>query len=216
MYTPASFAEKDATRIRRLLEDHAFGSLVTNDTESRPEVSHLPLLGDFDGDDRLLRLRGHLARANPQASHLADGDAVLAIFHGPHAYVSPRHYDADFAVPTWNYAVVHVQGVVHIHTDADHVAGILDDLVNQYEPKAGGWRADWQDERATTLLQAVVAFDIDVHEVQAKFKLNQNRPASDQRAVASALGTSSRETERETARLMLEELGKDPSSEPTG
>jgi transcriptional regulator len=120
--------------------------------------------------------------------------------------VSPRHYDADFAVPTWNYAVIHAYGVVQRHDDDDVTRALLDDLVDDYESGPAGWRADWQDERSQGLLKAIVSFDIDVLRLEAKFKLNQNRPEADQRSVAAALLGSDHGLSRETGQLMLDLL----------
>ena len=167
-------------------------------------ASHLPFLSCFDATGKLIRLRGHLARANPQVDDLAVETQILTIFQGPHAYVSPRHYDTDFAVPTWNYAVIHAYGVVQLHDDDDVTRGLLDDLVDDYESGPAGWRADWQDERSEGLLRAIVSFEIDVLRVEAKFKLNQNRPETDQRAVAAALLGSDHELDRDTGQLMLD------------
>lgn len=217
MYVPGSFVQNDRQSIRRLLLDNAFGILVTPDGMATPQASHLPMLPEFDTDGALCRLHCHLARANPQARALADGAAALAIFCGPHAYVSPRHYEAEFAVPTWNYAVIHVSGCVTLVTNPDQVRALLDDLVSAYEPEPPlGWQADWQDERADPLLEAIVAFTIDVRQVQAKFKLNQNRSAADQLAVATALAASDREAEQQTARLMLQQLGDHRGAAPSG
>ncbi len=204
MYIPASFDCNDADAIRDLLVDNAFGILVSSDDTGQSIASHLPFVPRFDEQGRLFQLGGHLARANPQACGLSKpGQSLLAIFQGPHAYVSPRHYDADFAVPTWNYAVVHVIGAVTVHTDAQATRTLLDELVTCYEPEQDGWQADWQDERADGLLKAIVGFDIDVTRVEAKFKLNQNRSDADQRSVAAALLDSKRESDRQAGQLML-------------
>jgi predicted FMN-binding regulatory protein PaiB len=99
MYTPSSFRAQDAERIFAFVDRYGFGALVSP-AASGVQVSHLPFVLDRrDGGETLLR--GHLARANPHAEVL-DGSGV-AIFTGPHCYVTPRWYATSPAVPTWNY-----------------------------------------------------------------------------------------------------------------
>jgi transcriptional regulator len=206
VYIPRSFDCDDSVVIRNLLEKHSFGVLVTTTASGQALASHLPFLPCFDATGKLVCLRGHLARANPQVDDLATQAEILTIFQGPHAYVSPRHYDTGFAVPTWNYAVIHAYGCVQIHDDDDVTRGLLDDLVDVYESGPTGWRADWHDERSQGLLKAIVSFDIQVLRVEAKFKLNQNRPEADQRSAAAALLDSDRGSDQETGQLMLDLL----------
>jgi transcriptional regulator len=127
MYTPLSNHESHPQVLRDLIESYSFGTLVTAGTAGLL-ATHLPLLLDSDGH----RLRGHMARANQQWQRL-DEDPVLAIFQGPHAYISPTFYEAEFAVPTWNYVVVHVTGTAHIIDDLASARGRLDELVNHSE-----------------------------------------------------------------------------------
>jgi transcriptional regulator len=104
MYIPTQFKEENFERLVTLIEDYSFGTLVSTH-EGLPFVSHLPFLFEKDAATPG-KLIGHMARANPQWQHLAQGQTVLAVFQGPHAYVSPTWYAAQ-GVPTWNYAVVH-------------------------------------------------------------------------------------------------------------
>ncbi|HZP91613.1 MAG TPA: FMN-binding negative transcriptional regulator [Burkholderiales bacterium] len=101
---PASFAEPDESRLWKLVRDWPFATLISS-TGEVPWVSHLPLIAD---ENRRV-LRGHMAKANPHWRVLDAGQS-LAIFHGPHHYVSPSWYASQPSVPTWNYAVVHAQG----------------------------------------------------------------------------------------------------------
>src|SRR5580700_4309039 len=105
MYLPDPFRLDDPAVLLAFAAAHPFATLVTRGTHG-VEVSHAPLCVDAERN----RLRGHLARANPQLGHLADGGEVLSIFHGPHGYVSPSVYIQQPSVPTWNYVVVHAHG----------------------------------------------------------------------------------------------------------
>src|SRR5690606_20360932 len=96
---------------------HGF-AVVVSASEGRPAATHLPLTVKVEGEQ--VFLHGHFAKANPQWRGLEEGE-VLAVFSGPHAYVSPRHYDAVESVPTWNYLAVHAHGEARvIHDPAEN------------------------------------------------------------------------------------------------
>ena len=121
MYTPSAFAEHDPARLHDFIRRHGFATLVTHG-EGGLVASHLPLLLDADAGPQGVLL-GHMARANPQWRSVA-GQA-LAVFHGPHAYISPAWYGSHGTVPTWNYVAVHAHGDVHLVEDE---GGLLDIL----------------------------------------------------------------------------------------
>jgi len=107
MYIPEPFKAANSERLAALIRDNSFGMLVTA-PDGIPFVSHLPFLLD-SSSGKYGKLLGHMARANPQWRHFASCDEVLAVFQGPHAYISPSWYLSP-NVPTWNYAVAHVRG----------------------------------------------------------------------------------------------------------
>src|SRR5438445_13331101 len=109
MYIPAHFLESDLPTLHEFIERNSFGLLVSQ-CDGSPFASHLPFLLERSSGSRGT-LVGHMARANPQWEQ-ASGQRVLAVFSGPHAYISPTWYEADAVVPTWNYAAVHVTGHV--------------------------------------------------------------------------------------------------------
>src|SRR5262245_27574059 len=110
MYTPTSFAENDRQELFALIDDYSFGMLVVPDAAGDVEISHLPFVLDRDARPHG-RLLVHVARANRIWRRALERRRALAIFSGPHGYVSPRWYEAPHAnVPTWNYAVAHVHG----------------------------------------------------------------------------------------------------------
>jgi transcriptional regulator len=196
MYTPASNRESRPEVLRELIATYPFACLVSSGDDG-PEATHLPMLLSDDGQ----RLRGHMARANDQWQHFANGP-LLAIFRGPHAYISPTYYEAEFAVPTWNYVAVHATGTARLINDAQDVRELLDDLIVSSDRH--GWTMPWQDERATGLLAAIVAFEIDIHRLEGKAKLGQNRSCADQQSTSRALATSARASDRELAHFMAE------------
>lgn len=185
MYTPEAFHETNPERLLTLIRAYPFGMLITVDN-GLPCVNHLPFLYE-QHDSGIPVLLGHLAKANPQWQHLASGQTALVVFQGPHAYVSPGWYSSP-GVPTWNYATVHVHGIARIFDDETETEGLLNRLTAVYEstqPKP--WQAKFSDERRAKLLGMIVGFEIPIDGIQGKFKLSQNRPADDQRAVADRL-----------------------------
>jgi len=193
MYLPDAFRLDDRQTLLAHVTAHPFATVITHG-EGGLAASHLPLLVDVQ---RHL-LRGHLARENPQFGHFAAGAEVLAVFHGPHAYVSPSLYEEHPSVPTWNYVVVHVRGRGRL-VDEPELRGILDDLVTRFD--STGWRLKAPEEYLRSTLAAIAGFEIPIERLEGKWKLSQNRSLNDQMRVATWL-ESGDETSRAVAALM--------------
>jgi len=131
MYIPPAFRIDDASKLTAFIRHHSFATLITHDGTA-PFASHVPMLVRPDAGEHGT-LVSHLARANPQWQHFASGQEALAIFHGPHSYISPSWYQTAPAVPTWNYAAVHAYGVPAILSDREQVAALLRELIATYE-----------------------------------------------------------------------------------
>jgi transcriptional regulator len=200
MYLPRAYAETDLAALDALLERDNFVTLATV-RDAVPVVSHLPVLYRRDGDR--IELRGHWARPNPQATHAGP---ALAIVHGPHAYVSPAWYpdkEAQARVPTWNYAVAHLEGELSTFDDAPSLAAIVDGLSRQHEARVGSdWRYEHDRDELRSQLRGIVGFSLAITRATLKFKLNQNHPSANQAAVADRLALQEREASREVAALM--------------
>lgn len=179
MYVPDAFRLDERTSLLAHAAAYPFATVITRDGEDLA-VSHLPLLVD---PARNL-LRGHLARDNPQHAHLAAGADVLAIFHGPHGYVSPSVYAEQPSVPTWNYVVLHVRGEARV-VDEPGLRAILEDTVAHFDRT--GWRPDANEQFMRTKLAAIAGFEVEIRELEGKWKLSQNRSLTDQARVASWL-----------------------------
>lgn len=207
MYVPAPFAENRPDVLRAFVRDHPFATLVSTTADGEPFASHLPLLLDEDEGPHGTLL-GHLARPNEQADHLAAGRPVLAVFHGPHAYVSPRWYQSAPAVPTWNYAVVHARGNPRRIDDPSEVRALLDRTTRAFEPADGGWTPDGlPDPYLAAMTGGIVGFAVRITQVRGKFKLLQNRPAADRNGAIAALTLGTPE-ERATADVMRSWLAR--------
>lgn len=185
MYVPPHFAVTDTATLHEFIERHAFATLVTRHADGRMEAGHIPLLLERDGSP-LGRLVGHVAKPNRQWRDVA-GEA-LAIFTGPHAYVSPRWYQADGVVPTWNYAAVHAYGPLELIEDAAELVGVLQRSIDVFEAGAESpWTLERSGEAVSRLLGGIVGFRIPIARLDGKWKLSQNHPAERRERVIAAL-----------------------------
>ncbi len=146
----------------------------------------MPFLVDWAFGSRG-RLIGHMARANPQWKKV-EGQEVLVIFPGPHAYISPSWYQAEEVVPTWNYISVHVYGQTTLIHDSDALFEMVGDFVLNYErPRPEPWTIDDRSGFLRRLCKQIVGFQIDITRIQGKWKLGQNHPIARRRLAAAAL-----------------------------
>ena len=181
MFIPSSFRVDDRETLLAFMERYGFATLVTNHGGS-PFATHLPLLVDRENNVLL----GHLARANPQWEALGETEA-FAIFSGPHAYISPSWYIAAPAVPTWNYAVVHVYGTPRL-LSPERTREIVDQTVRKYESgRPAPWPNDLPEEYRRRMLAGIVGLEMPITRIEGKFKLGQNRSAADQAGVLEGL-----------------------------
>ncbi len=203
MFVPKHFAENDRAVLKRLIADYGFATLVTT-VDGAPFATHLPLMVESgaDGGDVLL---GHVSRGNPQWKGF-DGEAqALAVFGGPHAYVSPTWYtNPEKSVPTWNYAVVHATGRPRVIEDAARSRGVITRLVAQYEGDGpDAWSIDrLPGDYSSGQLRGIVAFEMPIDRLQGKFKLNQNKSAEDRRGVVAGLRATGRPLDADVAAMM--------------
>lgn len=204
MYLPSAFEQKDREALHALMRAHPLATLFSQGAEG-PTADHIPLELDAGVGEHGV-LRGHVARANPLWQQAA-GQTVLAVFHGPQAYVSPSWYPSKAlthqVVPTWNYAVVHAQGPLQVVDDAPWLLALVSRLTRQHEAgRAQPWSVgDAPADFIQTLLRAIVGFEIPLTRVTGKFKLSQNRSAADRAGVAQGLAADSPQG-RATAALM--------------
>ncbi len=205
MYIPKPYRMEDQDALVAFMRAHSFATLVSV-VDGAPFATHLPLV--VTTEDEGVTLTGHLARANPHWQAFGQGE-TLAIFAGPHAYVSPSLYEKRESVPTWNYVAVHAYGVPRVLDFDDQpaaVAAMLSDMIQTYE---SAYLAQWDDlsERFRTgMMQGIVGFTMRVTRLEGKAKLSQNRSLHDQAAVAQALAVSDDAAAAETGAMMQAQL----------
>jgi transcriptional regulator len=207
MYVPTPFSQHDATAIRSLVRRHSFATFASVSAAGDLIASHLPLLLEEEGSQSILH--GHMARANPQWEWL-DGRPVLAVFTGPHAYISPTWYAEPNVVPTWNYAAVHAHGTCRLVQDIDEISRLLQASVTFYEGSMPEpWQFDASSDFARRLAAHVVGFRVDVSHWEAQWKLGQNHSVARRGRTIAALDVQSDAGAHAIADLMRGTLEKD-------
>lgn len=184
MYIPKHFKVSDFEEVREFVQQHSFGTLVTT-KEGRPIATHLPLQLIKQDDDYFIT--GHMAYGNPQWRTFSTGEEVLVMFQGPHAYISSSWYEQE-NVPTWNYQAVHIYGAAHLVTE-EEVKQDLANLMKKYESHRENpvlWDK-LSPELLKKELKGIVGFKISMKEVQAAYKLSQNRNEKDYQNIIGQL-----------------------------
>lgn len=198
MYVPEWFRITDEETAWAVMREHPFATLVAQ-TPDGLCGAHLPLVPDDGGS-----LIGHLAAGNPVAVAAAAGEQLLAVFHGPHAYVSPRFYASSPNVPTWNYVAVHVRGRAVPLTGEDALA-LLRSTVQAFDPVLESTNpADTDPEFWRKKLAGLTAFRLVPDQIDAKAKLSQNKSEADRESVVRELKDSAEPEDHATARAMEE------------
>jgi len=200
---PPAFTETRPAVLVAHIEQHDFGLLVSHGAAGLV-ASHIPFL--VERHDEELHLLGHLARPNPQVEDLSVSREVLAIFSGPHAYISPSWYADGPSVPTWNYVDVHAYGRLQLVDDDDWLRRLLRRLSDRHEAgNPAPWRMqDLPEACLTGMLKGNIGLDITVTRLEGKFKLSQNRPAVDRPRIIAALQRRSDDDALGVAALMRE------------
>ena len=197
MYTPKYYRLEDKEKVMQVMEENSFATIVSN-KDGVPTATHIPLLLHKDGN----YLSGHFARANKQWMDL-DGQEVLAIFQGPHSYISPSWYETKDAVPTWNYVSVHVYGKIEIIEDSTEVRALLSKMVGKYESKGSSYKLEnVSDTYLDDLYKGLVCFKLTLDRIEATAKLSQNHLVERQERVVKGLESIGSEQSKEVARWM--------------
>ena len=188
MYTPPQNRQQDPEEIAAFMREFSFATLVTCG-EGGMVASQIPL--SFVRDGATFRLSGHIAKANQQAAHLAAGAGAMAIFAAPHGYVSPQNYEPGKWVPTWNYVAVHAYGIPEVREDRAAKLAALASLVGAYEPGFQATLDAYPPEFVDAKLKGIVAFEIEVTRLDARWKLSQDRQPAERERISLALRLSS-------------------------
>lgn len=180
------------------MQRYNFAIIVTV-VDGIPVATHLPfLVKQFD--DKVI-LASHFAKANPQAKEVANGTAMV-IFTEPHAYISPKNYEKEQNVPTWNYLAVHAYGKCTLLESEEQKTTLLEETINTYE---ASYLQQWNNLSniyKTNMMKGIVAFEMVVDDLQAKSKLSQNRSEKERENIITDLSQSDNTAIKETAEYM--------------
>lgn len=202
MYVPQAFRRDDPAVLAKFIRDYPFAALVSG-ADGVPQVTHLPLL--FDVGEQVLR--GHLARGNTHWKTISEGQPAVAIFLGPHAYVSPQWYPSKKVdgktVPTWNYVAVHAHGTLSVVDDPAWLLANVTALTDQQEaPFAEPWKVtDAPEDYLRKMVTAIVGVELKITQLIGKWKLSQNRTDSDRDGARAGLAARGG-TSEDVAKLM--------------
>ena len=177
MYIPRHFEVTDHDEIFAFIEANGFGQIISL-LQGKLFSTHIPFLLSSDKQ----KLVGHLAKQNPQHSDM-DKQEVLVTLLGPHDYISPSWYQSP-GVPTWNYQAVHIYGVCEVIDDHEKINIIVDSFTEKYE---SSFQVPWLPDYKASMLGAIVGIEVNIKEIQCKYKLSQNRPEGDREQVIKQL-----------------------------
>lgn len=198
LFAPPAYA---AAHPAAIVDDHPFALLVTT-AERGVHATSTPVFFERDGQHETLV--GHMARRNPHAGALAEGQPALAVFWGPHAYVSSRWYQAKPEVPTWNYVQAHVRGVLSPIDDPQGQREVLRRTAQVLEKKGEPpWTLeDAPDGRVDVLLPYIRSFRIRIEKIEGVTKLSQTHPTEDRLRVIEGLLAEGDGEAAQIARMM--------------
>lgn len=197
MYTPKHFESPSHEFTLEAMRRYNFATIFSSSASAEPIASHVPVVVE---DSAPIQIHFHFARANPHVSVLCETKRAMVAFLGPHAYMSPTVYPDVKRVPTWSYIAVHAYGDVVELEGHEAKDSLLKSLIALHEPPyAAQWRGLDRDYQ-NTLLNAIVAFRLDVTRLDSKFKFNQHRKES--HAAMKANYAKGSDNERELAQWM--------------
>lgn len=199
MYIPEFNRVRDHADAVSFVQANPFTILVST-SDSGPFATHIPILAR-EVDNQMV-LHGHMAKANPHCDLLQSDQESLAIFHGPHAYISPSLYESRESVPTWNYAAVHVYGHARAVTEPEQLMEEVREIIHAFDPAYFEQWSSLSDKFRYGMLKHIVGFEMVATRVEAKFKISQNRTKADQAAIIASLGQSRDSAVAEIAQLM--------------
>jgi len=204
MYIPKINLTTDRDEILSFMKQFSFATIITA-KDNFPTATHLPFIVSIK--DENVVLTAHFAKANEQWKDI-EGNKVLVIFSEPHAYISPKNYDKELNVPTWNYVSIHAYGDGKLITETHKKFEVLESTIDNYEIS---YRQQWDsfpDEYKLKMANGIVAFEVLVTELQGKKKLSQNRTQTEQQKIIESLSKSNDSNEQLIADYMHQNITK--------
>ncbi len=205
MYIPNHFTENEELKVKKLIDENGFVTILSFPKNEKPFINHLPVIFSPHPNEEKVLL-GHMAKRNPQWKHFKDNSECTMIVNGPHTYITPNWYKSGRDVPTWNYAIAHLHGKIELVEGFKEQVDILRQLTHFYEkPSAAPWEFELPDDLLdeSALTAAIISFKFHIESVESKFKLSQNRSNEDQQGVLDGLRERSDEKSKLVREMML-------------
>lgn len=196
MYTPGLYQFQDQQEMLQFMKHYSFATIITV-KDNVPIATHLPFSIDQVADQIILS--SHFGAANEQAKYIEENTS-LVIFSEPHAYISPSHYDKHESVPTWDYIAVHAYGKCRVITDEAIKIKMLEQMIHTYEKE---YMQQWDtlsDKFKTGMMKGIVAFELEVTDLQGSKKLSQNKTVAERERIIQHLEHSTASVEQELAK----------------
>ncbi|MFT3705991.1 MAG: FMN-binding negative transcriptional regulator [Agriterribacter sp.] len=203
MYNVNYFREKDMEVVKDFMKQNTFAVLCGCSADGKPVATHVPLLIE-ERNDKLFLL-GHFMRKTDHHKAFEQNPAALAIFNGPHTYVSASWYQNPQSASTWNYITVHAHGQLRL-LEQDRLYDILTRTTRHFEnnPDSPALVEKMPADYINSMSKAIIAFEVEVTALDNVFKLSQNRDAATKDAIIHQL--KQRDTPDDTA--IAEEMEK--------
>lgn len=198
MYVPPQFQLEDKAEAIAFMRRFSFGLIITAQ-QGFPVATHLPFA--IREENGKIILTSHFAKANFQWEEITSGK-TLVVFSEPHAYISPKFYEKELNVPTWNYLAVHAYGIGRIIQGDEDALRVLESMIDSYD---AAYKNQWNGlpmEYKLKMIKGIVAFEIEVTELTGKKKLSQNKTERERNSIISAFKNSESENERLIAEFM--------------
>lgn len=206
MYLPKHFSQADELKVKKLIEQNGFATVLSYPKNEKPFINHLPIMfSSRPGNEKILI--GHMAKRNPQWQHFKENPDSTLIINGGRTYITPRWYKSGRDVPTWNYAVAHLHGKMELVESFDGQIEILKQLSHFFEsPSPTPWDFELPDDLLdeSALTSAIISFNFHIETIEAKFKLSQNRSAEDRHGVIEGLLERTDDMSRLVRTMMVE------------
>ncbi|SMH37591.1 negative transcriptional regulator, PaiB family [Rathayibacter oskolensis] len=173
-----SFLLSDRDDIKQLIRENPWATIVSSTSSGELVASHYPVVLDENEEDVVVF--SHVGRPDDLLHELGEHE-ILMIVQGPHGYISPGWYDADPAVPTWNFVTVHLSGTPEILSPTENLRALAD-LVDRFEevlPDPRRMEGTPEDAAyAARISSGTVGFRLRPTRIVAKRKMSQNKPAA--------------------------------------
>lgn len=202
MYIPSDNKFTNRQEVISFMQRYSFATIITVD-DGVPVATHLPFI--IKEKNGKIILSSHFAKANPQSSAFNNSKALI-IFTEPHAYISPKHYEKEASVPTWNYLAVHAYGHCFLIDGEENKAALLNEMIQYYE---ADYQKQWDSQSADfkrKMMIGIIAFEIIVDDLQAKKKLSQNKTEKERTSIINELKNAENSNEKDISAYM-ESLG---------